>query len=174
MLSLAKIGLLALGIVIPVAVASTQTISERSTMPVPPRKQRVLVLCTGNSCRSQLAEALWRHEAGDRWEAYSAGVDPKGINPWTGRVLKELNISLEGHRSKHLNEFKGQHFDLVVTVCDHARDMCPHFPGAERQVHWPFEDPALATGTDAEKLVVFRRVRDQIHERIREYLRTGN
>ena len=97
-------------------------------MSSPPGKKRVLILCTANSCRSQLAEALWRHEAGDRWDVFSAGVDPKGINPLTRRVLQELSISLEGHRSKHVREFAGQRFDLVITVCDHAREVCPVFP----------------------------------------------
>jgi arsenate reductase len=139
----------------------------------PSSKKRVLILCTGNSCRSQLAEALWRHEAGDRWEVFSAGVDPKGINPRTGRVLQELSISLDGHRSKHVREFAGQRFDLVITVCGHAQEVCPAFPGAARREHWPFDDPAAAKGSEEEVLPVFRRVRDQIHERIREYVNTN-
>ena len=133
-------------------------------------RQRVLILCSGNSCRSQLAEALWRREAGDRWEVFSAGTEPKGINPLTGRVLKELSISLDGHRSKHLREFAGQHFDLVITACGHAQKVCPVFPGATRQEHWPFDDPATAKGSEEEVFAVFRRVRDQIRERIRAYL----
>jgi arsenate reductase len=132
-------------------------------------KQRVLILCTGNSCRSQMAEAIWRHEAGDRYEVYSAGTEPKGINPRTGVVLKELSISLDGHRSKDVREFFGQPFDLVITVCDHARETCPVFPGAKRQEHWPFDDPAAATGSEDEILSVFRRVRDQFRARIRQY-----
>jgi arsenate reductase len=135
-----------------------------------PRKQRVLILCTGNSCRSQLAEALWRHEAGDRWECFSAGTDPKGINPRTIQVLKELSISPNEHRSKHVREFAGQHFDLVITVCGHAQEECPVFSGAARQEHWPFDDPAAAKGSDEEVMAVFRGVRDQIRERIREFV----
>ena len=133
-------------------------------------KQRVLIICTGNSCRSQMAEAIWRHEAGDRYEVFSAGTNPKGINPLTERILKELSISLDGHRSKPVSEFAGQPFDLVITVCDHARETCPVFPGARRQEHWPFDDPAAATGSEEEILAIFRRVRDQIRERIREYV----
>jgi arsenate reductase len=132
--------------------------------------KRILILCTGNSCRSQLAEALWRHEAGDRYDAQSAGVDPKGVNPLTLRVLKELSICTDGLRSKHVEEFAGQRFDLVITVCGHAQEVCPAFPGAARQEHWPFEDPASAKGSEEEVLPVFRRVRDAIHQRIRECL----
>jgi arsenate reductase len=139
-------------------------------MPESAPKKRVLILCTGNSCRSQLAEALWRHEAGDRYDAFSAGVDPKGVNPRTLRVLNELSISTDGLRSKHLKEFEGQRFDLVITVCGHAQEVCPAFPGAVRQEHWPFDDPANAKGSEEEVLPVFRRVRDAIHQRIREYL----
>jgi len=144
--------------------------AEKFIVGVTQAKRRVLILCTGNSCRSQLAEALWRHEAGDRWDCFSAGADPKGINPRTERVLKELSISLDGHRSKHVREFTGQHFDLVITVCGHAQEACPVFPGAARKEHWPFDDPASAKGTDEEVMGVFRRVRDQIRERIREFV----
>jgi arsenate reductase len=133
-------------------------------------KQRVLILCTGNSCRSQMAEGIWRHEAPDRYEVFSAGTHPKGINLRTGVVLKELSISLDGHRSKDVCEFFGQPFDLVITVCDRARETCPVFPGAKRHEHWPFDDPAAATGSEEEILTVFRRVRDQIRARIREYV----
>jgi len=165
-----KLILIALAVGVPVVVAAREAASMNSADPS--AKKRVLILCTGNSCRSQLAEALWRHEAGDRWEVFSAGVDPKGINPRTGQVLKELSISLDGHRSKHVREFEGQRFDLVITVCGHARDVCPAFPGAERQEHWPFDDPAAAKGSEEEVLPVFRRVRDQIHDRIRQYVKS--
>jgi len=163
-----KISLIILAVGVPIVVAAREA-DFVNPAPSSPKK-RVLILCTGNSCRSQLAEALWRHEAGDRWDVFSAGVDPKGINPRTGRVLKELSISLDGHRSKHVREFEGQRFDLVITVCGHAQEVCPAFPGAARQEHWPFDDPAAAKGTEAEVLPVFRRVRDQIHERILAYL----
>ena len=135
-----------------------------------PPKQRVLILCTGNSCRSQLAEAIWRHEAGERYEVFSAGTQPKGISLRTGVVLTELSSSLDGHRSKDVREFVGQPFDLVITVCDHARESCAVFSGAKRQEHWPFDDPAAATGSEDEILAVFRRVRDQIRARIQEYV----
>ena len=134
------------------------------------RKQRVLILCTGNSCRSQLAEALWRHEAGDRFEVASAGTAPTGIHPLAVRVLEEVGASAAGQYSKHVSELSGQHFDLAVTVCGHARDRCPVWPGHSRREHWPFDDPAAATGSEEEVLAVFRRVRDQIRRRIREHL----
>jgi arsenate reductase len=139
-----------------------------------PGKKRVLILCTGNSCRSQIAEALWRHEAGDRYEVFSAGTEPRAIHPLTARVLQEFGISLAGQRSKHVDEFAGQRFDLVVTVCGHAAATCPVFSGAARTQHWPFDDPAAAAGSDAELLTVFRWVRDQIHRRIREHLASDN
>jgi arsenate reductase len=132
--------------------------------------QRVLILCTGNSCRSQLAEALWRAAAGDRYEVASAGTAPKGVHSLTLRVLQEKGVPTAGLRSKHVSEFTGQPFDLVVTVCDHARETCPVWPGHRRLEHWPFEDPAAATGPEDEVLAVFRRVRDQIDRRIREFI----
>jgi arsenate reductase len=155
---------------IPARPDSSEGATEKFIVASSERKQRVLILCTGNSCRSQLAEALWRYEAGARWDCFSAGTDPKGIHPRTGSVLKELSISLDGQRSKHLREFAGQSFDLVITVCDHAQAVCPVFPGAARQEHWPFDDPATAKGSDEEVMAVFRRVRDKIRERIREYV----
>jgi arsenate reductase len=133
-------------------------------------KQRVLILCTGNSCRSQLAEALWRHEAGGRYEVASAGTAPQGIHPLAVHVLQEIGISTAGQRSKHVGELAGQQFDLIVTVFDHARDTCPVWPGHGRREHWPFDDPAAAVGTEEEVLAVFRRVRDQIRQRIRVHL----
>jgi arsenate reductase len=133
-------------------------------------KPRVLILCTGNSCRSLLAEALWRHEAGDRYEVASAGVAPKGVNPLTLKVLEEIGVSTTGLSSKHVEAFAGQHFDLVITVCDPARESCPVFPAPVRYEHWPFDDPPAMKGTEAEVLAVFRRVRDEIRARIRQYL----
>jgi arsenate reductase len=142
-------------------------------MSSPSGKERVLILCTGNSCRSQLAEALWRDEAGGRYEVASAGTAPKPIHPLTARVLQELSISLEGHRSKHVNEFIGLRFDLVVTVCDQARETCPTFPGAAKTLHWPFDDPAAAVGKQDDVLAVFRRVRDEIRRTVRDYIRSS-
>ena len=135
-------------------------------------KKRVLILCTGNSCRSQMAEALWNEFGEDEWDAVSAGSNPAGyVHPLAIRAMDEMGLDISEHRSKHLDEFRREPFDLVVTVCDSAREACPVFPGAKQTLHWPFEDPAEATGTDEEKLPVFRSVRDQIRARIADYLR---
>ncbi|MCS6976268.1 MAG: arsenate reductase ArsC [Gemmatales bacterium] len=131
---------------------------------------RVLILCTGNSCRSQLAEALWRHESGGQWQVVSAGTAPKGVHPLTLRVLQEIGVSPDGLHSKHVKDIDLSALDLVVTVCDKARESCPLLPGSPRTLHWPFDDPAAATGSEEQILAVFRRVRDQIHERIRRFL----
>jgi arsenate reductase len=133
------------------------------------RPIRVLFVCTGNSARSVMAEALLRHHGGDRFEVYSAGTIPKGINPLTLRVLAEAGIDASGARSKSVDEFLGQSFDYVVTVCDQARQVCPVFPGVHESLHWGYEDPAEATGTEEERLAVFRRVFIQIGERIRQF-----
>ena len=130
---------------------------------------RVLFVCTGNSARSVMAEALLRHHGGDRFEVYSAGTIPKGINPLTLRVLSDAGIDASGARSKSVDEFLGQSFDYVVTVCDQARQVCPVFPGVHESLHWGYEDPAEATGTEEERLAVFRRVFIQIGERIRQF-----
>lgn len=134
-------------------------------------KKRVLILCTGNSCRSQMAEGLWRHWAGDNWEVFSAGSNPTGfVHPLAITAMKEIGIDISSHTSKHANDYTDQSFDLVVTVCDSAKESCPLFPGAKHAVHWPFEDPASATDSDAEKLRVFTRIRDQIRHRVATYL----
>lgn len=136
--------------------------------------KRVLILCTGNSCRSQMAEELWEKLGEGEWEAESAGSKPSGyVHPLAIRAMGELGIELCGNTSKSLEQFRDQEFDLVVTVCDNAREACPVFPGAGVSLHWPFDDPADATGTDDEKLVVFRRVRDEIKTTIQNYLKTG-
>ena len=133
--------------------------------------RNVLILCTGNSCRSQMAEGLWNHLSEGKWRAVSAGSNPAGyVHSLALQVLHEINISLPEARSKHLREFADAAFDLVITVCDSAKESCPIFPGAKETLHWPFDDPAHATGTDEEKLAAFRRVRDQIQERIKNYL----
>ena len=132
----------------------------------PGRPVRVLFVCTGNSARSVMAEALLRRARRDRIEVHSAGTEPKGINPLTLRVLAEIGIDASWARSKSVTEYLGQPFDYVVTVCDQARESCPVFPGAIRSLHWDFEDPAAAGGTEAERLTVFRRVRDEIRDRI--------
>jgi arsenate reductase (thioredoxin) len=131
----------------------------------------VLILCTGNSCRSQMAEALWEQLGEGDWEAESAGSNPSGyVHPMAIRAMRELDIDLSRNVSKALDQFLEREFDLVVTVCDNAKESCPVFPGAKEMRHWPFDDPADATGTDAEKMEVFRRVRDEIQARIRDYL----
>ena len=134
-------------------------------------KPRILFLCTGNSCRSHMAEGWLRHIAGARFDAFSAGSRPAGfVHPLAVRAMSEAGVDISGHRSKSLDEFAGQEFDLLVTVCDDAREACPVFAGATRQVHWGFDDPARATGSDEERMVVFRRVRDEIGSCIREFL----
>src|SRR5262245_53786611 len=123
---------------------------------------RVLVLCTGNSCRSQMAEAILRDLGGGQVEAFSAGTHPWPIMPLTIRVLDEIGLDIRGARSKGIPEFIGQPFDVVVTVCDDAREACPVWPGEGRTIHVPFDDPAQAIGDEAAQLVVYRRVRDEI------------
>ncbi len=135
-------------------------------------QRTVLILCTGNSCRSQMAEALWNELGQGGWRAESAGSKPAGyVHPLAIRAMQERGLEIADHRSKSVNEFQDQRFDLVVTVCDHAKQACPVFTGAEQMHHWPFDDPADATGSDDEQLPVFRRVRDQIEQRISEYLK---
>lgn len=131
-------------------------------------RQRVLILCTGNSARSQMAEGLLRHAAGDRFEVFSAGIEPFPIRPEAIAVMREIGIDISRHRSKHVDEFSGQHFDYVLTVCDHARQMCPVFLHTTRMIHHSFIDPGNFEATDEERLARFRRIRDQI----REYLAT--
>jgi arsenate reductase (thioredoxin) len=130
---------------------------------------RVLFVCTGNSARSIMAEALLRHHGGDRFEVHSAGTEPRGVNPLTMRVLREAGIDAGGVRSKSVNEYLGQTFDYVVTVCDEARQVCPVFPGVHGSLHWGYEDPAEAQGTEEERLEVFKRVFIQIGERVRQF-----
>lgn len=136
------------------------------------RKTKVLFLCTGNSARSQMAEAFLREYAGDRFEAYSAGLEPKGINPYTIRVMEEIGLSLGRHHSKALSEYMGQvHFGYMITVCADAEEKCPSvFPGMGQRLHWGFEDPAAFVGSDDDTLHEFRQVRDQIDEQIKAWL----
>ncbi len=132
--------------------------------------KRVLFLCTGNSCRSQMAEGLLRHSASEPIEAASAGTNPAGLNAQAVAAMAEVGIDISAQESKHVHSLIGESFDDVITVCDNARDSCPVFPGETRQLHWSFEDPARAEGTDEERMAVFRRVRDEITARIREFL----
>jgi arsenate reductase len=126
-------------------------------------KSSVLILCTGNSCRSHLAEGILRHAASDLFDVSSAGSKPAGyVHPKAIEVMKEIGIDVSNHASKHLNEFLGKKVDTVITVCGNADQACPMFPGQVNRYHWGFDDPAHAQGTDEEVLNVFRRVRDQI------------
>lgn len=135
--------------------------------------RKVLFVCTGNSARSQMAEGLLRALGRGAMEAYSAGTQPKGLNPLAVKAMQEISIDVSGQRSKSLEEYRDARFDTVVTVCDRARESCPHFPNAAKVLHWSLEDPAEADGTEEEKLAVFRRVRDQIRARIEEFVRSG-
>ena len=134
------------------------------------KKQRVLILCTGNSARSQMAEGLLRARAGDRFEVESAGTKPSLVRPEAIAAMRELGVDLTSHRSKSVDEFRGQHFDYVITVCDNAKESCPVFPGSVTRIHWSFEDPAAATGDEAARVAEFRRIRDQIDARFAEWL----
>jgi arsenate reductase len=131
---------------------------------------RVLFICTGNSARSQIAEGLIRLVGGPDFEAYSAGTEPKGVNPFTLRVLDEVCIDWTSARSKSLTDFFGQKFDYVITVCDRARQACPTFPGAGRMLHWDLPDPAEVEGTDDEKLEAFRRTRTEVADHLRPFV----
>ncbi len=140
-----------------------------------PDKRRVLIVCTGNCCRSQMAEGLWRAHGGERWEVFSAGSRPAGfVYPLAVRAMREAGIDISGHRSKSVDEFRDDAMDLVVTVCDSAAQDCPTFPNAARTRHWPFDDPTPTPGTDDERMAAFRRVRDEIEARIRDYLREAD
>ena len=135
-------------------------------------KAKVLFLCTGNSARSQMAEAFLRKYGGDRFEAYSAGTEPKGIHPYTERVMQEVGINLSGQHSKHVKEYMGKvHLGYLITMCDEAEENCPTtFPGIGQRRHWSFEDPSAFTGSEDEKLAKFREVRNQIEQHIKTWL----
>jgi arsenate reductase len=132
---------------------------------------RVLFLCTHNSARSQMAEGFLRAMAGDRFEAGSAGTEKTSVNPLAIRAMAELGIDLSGHTSKVYEDVASEGWDFLITVCDDANERCPWVPGSVRRLHWSFPDPSRATGTDDERLAVFRRVRDQIRERLTDWLR---
>jgi arsenate reductase len=133
-------------------------------------KPKILIVCTGNSARSQMAEGLLRHEADDRFEVFSAGTKPGSVRPEAIAVLGEIGLDISGHRSKSVDEFIGQPLDLVITVCHSARETCPVFPGNVKRLHWPFEDPAAVEGPEELRKAAFRRIRDQIHRRIMVFL----
>ena len=133
-------------------------------------KPTVLILCTGNSCRSHLAEGILRQAAGDILEVQSAGSNPAGyVHPLAIQVMQEIGIDISKHTSKHLNQFLNQPIETVITVCGNADQVCPTFPGQVNRHHFPFNDPAHAQGSEAEKLKIFREVRDQIHAVFQAY-----
>jgi arsenate reductase (thioredoxin) len=135
-------------------------------------KQPVLILCTGNSARSQMAEGLLRALAGDHFEVFSAGTKPSTVNSLAIAAMDERGIDIRSQRSKHLNEYLDQPFEYVITVCDNAAETCPLFPGPARRIHWSFPDPAAVQGSEAERLASFREVRDAIEGRLRSWLAT--
>ena len=135
--------------------------------------RRVLFLCTHNSARSQMAEGLLRELGGSGFEAHSAGTEATHVRPLAIRAMEEIGIDIGAQRSKTLDEYAGQPFDLVVTVCDEAREACPYFPGARAQIHWSLPDPSKATGTEESRLAVFRGVRDELRRRIGRELLAG-
>lgn len=130
-------------------------------------KQRVLILCTGNSARSQMAEGLLRNMAGDRFEVESAGVAPSFVRPEAIEAMREIGIDISQHRSKSVDEFAGQSFDYVITVCDNANQQCPMFPGRAERIHWSIPDPAEVIGDERTRLAAFRSARDDLRERLK-------
>jgi arsenate reductase len=133
-------------------------------------KPSILILCTGNSCRSHLAEGILRRAGGDLFDVHSAGSKPAGhVHPLAIQVMNEIGIDISSHTSKHMSEFLSQRVDTVITVCGHVDQVCPVFPGQVHRYHWPFEDPARASGSDEEVLAVFRRVRDEIRRVFEAY-----
>jgi arsenate reductase (thioredoxin) len=137
-------------------------------------KTRVLILCTGNSARSQMAEGFLRHDSGDAFEVFSAGTVASFVRPQAIQVMDELGIDISSHRSKSVDEFTGQEFDYVITVCDNAKESCPIFSGRTKRIHWSFDDPAEPTSSEVKKLTVFRRVRDEIRKKLREFAVAGH
>ena len=136
---------------------------------------KVLILCTGNSARSQMAEGILQHDGGDRFEVHSAGVKPSSVRPEAIQAMREIGIDISGHRSKSVDEFIGQEFDYIITVCDNAKETCPVFPGKARRIHQSFEDPPPPGAKSAEEtLSIFRRVRDEIREWMKKLIATAS
>jgi len=133
------------------------------------KKKRVLILCTGNSCRSQMAEGVLRHCAGEKIEVVSAGSRPAKLNPVAVKVMEEIGIDIASHRSKHMDEFRGQRFDLVITVCDDVRETCPVFPGGLKQLHWSFPDPPHNERVTEKVIEEFRHIRDMIYLKFKHF-----
>lgn len=136
-------------------------------------RSRVLFVCTHNSARSQMAEGLLRHLAGDRFEVFSAGTEVTRVRPEAIQVMSEIGIDISGQESKSVERFVGEPFSWVITVCDQAREACPYFPGADDTAHWGFDDPSEAEGREEERLAVFRRVRDEIRDRVQMFVLAG-
>lgn len=134
--------------------------------------KKVLILCTGNSCRSQLAEGFIRHFAGDTAIVYSAGIETHGVNPRAIAVMAERGIDISDHTSNNVNEYANIDFDYVITVCDNAKESCPYFPTQAQKFHYNFPDPAKASGTEAEIMLEFRRVRDLIEAYCNDFVKT--
>ena len=133
-------------------------------------KPKVLFVCTQNSCRSQMAEGLLRHDARDLFEVFSAGTKPSQVRPEAIAMMRELGIDISGHRSKSVEEFTGQHFDYVITVCDNAQESCPVFPALTTRIHWSIEDPAAVQGSEEQRFEAFRRIRDELRRRVRDFI----
>ncbi len=132
--------------------------------------KKILVLCTGNSCRSQIAEGYLRHFAGNKAEVYSAGVETHGVNPRAIEIMKEDGIDISNHTFKNVSEYKGIDFDYVITVCDHAKERCPYFPSGAKMFHYNFPDPAKASGTEEQVMQQFRDVRDRVKQYSRDFV----
>ena len=132
---------------------------------------RILILCTGNSCRSQIAEGFFRTLADEKLEFSSAGLATHGLNPLAVKTMSEIGIDISNQTSDSLEKYVNRLFDYIITVCDNAAENCPVFPGRAKHLHWPFEDPAGATGTEREKLLVFAMVRDAIGEQVEQFLK---
>jgi arsenate reductase len=138
-------------------------------------KKRVLILCTGNSARSQMAEGILRHDGGDRFEVYSAGTKPGQVRPEAVEAMKEIGIDISGHRSKSLDEYLGENFDYIITVCDNAAENCPVFPGKAERIHQSFEDPPPpGVGDDRQCFSIFTRVRDEIRDWMKGFIASTN
>ena len=133
-------------------------------------KQRVLILCTGNSARSQMAEGIMRHIAGEKYEIDSAGIAPSIVRPEAIEVMREIGIDISNHRSKSVDEFLDRRFDYIITVCDNAKETCPVFSGEAERIHWSFVDPAENQGSFEERLAEFRKVRDEIMDRLKKFV----
>ena len=130
---------------------------------------RVLILCTGNSVRSQMAEGLLRHDGGPEYQVFSAGTQPSRVRPEAIQVMREVGIDISAQRSKSVDEFVGQDFDYVITVCDNAKESCPIFPVKTKRIHWSIQDPAVAQGSEEETLTAFRRSRDELRARLKAF-----